>query len=167
MLESLSLSFPTKFPYVCRAANLCRHLFPVSPFLSVGEQRGFARFSTYDEFSWISPGTNFPGFSHSMDFYRKLMRKSMHFPYDKVYHRWESNGKKHPYYEKGMGTNLPGFSHSMDLLVFFHAMGNWWENPCMSHIMKHTTGWIYNGKNHPYYGKSMSTISQVLPIRWV
>ena len=80
---------------------------------------------------------------------------------------WESNGKKHPYYEKGMGTNLPGFSHSMDLLVFFHAMGNWWENPCMSHIMKHTTGWIYNGKNHPYYGKSMSTISQVLPIRWV
>ena len=34
---------------------------------------------------------------------------------------------------------------------------NWRENSYISHIMKYTTGWQSNGKNHPFYGKSMGT----------
>ena len=37
-------------------------------------------------------------------------------------------------------------------------MGNWWGNPCISHMMKYTAGWESNGKKHLYYGKSRGTI---------
>ena len=114
--------------------------------------------------------------------------------------------KKHPYYGKSKSTNFPGspntmekiillwkmygkqfpsFIHSMGFAVFFSAMGNWWENPCISHVIKYTIGWQSNGGKKPYYAKSMSAsfpgflntmdfvgysqepISQALPIRWI
>ena len=28
-----------------------------------------------------------------------------------------------------------------------HDMGNWWENPCISHMMKYTTRFDANGKD--------------------
>ena len=56
-----------------------------------------------------------------------------------------------------LGTNFPVFSHMMGFPVFSHAMGNWWKNPCISHMMKYTTRWESNGKKYPSYGKSMGT----------
>ena len=84
-----------------------------------------------------------------------------------------------------MGTNFLGSPNSMDVTTFSHATGNWWGNPCISHILKYTIECESNGKKHPYYGKSMNTnfpgsphtvgfvgyfrdsISQSFPIRWV
>ena len=34
---------------------------------------------------------------------------------------------------------------------------NWRGNPCISHMMKYTTGWESNGKKQSYYGKSVGT----------
>ena len=64
-------------------------------------------------------------------------------------------GEMHPYYGKSMSTNFPGFP--LGFVTFSRAMGNWWWNPYISHMMKYTTGWESNGKKHPYYGKSMGT----------
>ena len=53
----------------------------------------FLRFTTYDGFCRIFPGTNFLGFSHSIGFtdfssaMGNLMRKPMHSPYDEMYLR--------------------------------------------------------------------------------
>ena len=62
---------------------------------------------------------------------------------------WESNGKKHPYYGNSMGTNFWGFGHLMVFAEFSHAIGNWLENPYISHVMKSTIGWESNGKKAP------------------
>ena len=73
-----------------------------------------------------------------------------------------------------MITNFPGSPHAMSFVGFsrklifqafpirwvfllFPVLGNWRENSYISHIMKYTTGWQSNGKNHPFYGKSMGT----------
>ena len=45
-------------------------------------------------------------------------------------------GKKYPYYGKSMINNFPGSPHTMGFVAFSHAMGNWWENPCISHMMR-------------------------------
>ena len=71
--------------------------------------------------------------------------------------KWESDGKKRPYYGTSMSTNFPGSPHTMGFIAFSYTMENWWGNSCISHMMKHTVGWESYGKNHPYYGKSMST----------
>ena len=34
---------------------------------------------------------------------------------------------------------------------------NWRGNPCITHMMKYTTGWESNGKKQSYYGKSVGT----------
>ena len=47
------------------------------------------------------------------------------------------------------GTNFPGFSHLIGFPVFSEAMGNWWVNPCIFHMMKHTTGWESHGEKSP------------------
>ena len=56
-----------------------------------------------------------------------------------------------------MGTNFPGSHNSMDFAAFSYAMGNWWGNSCISHIIKYTIGWGSNGKMHPFYGKNVGT----------
>ena len=94
---------------------------------------------------------------------------------------WESNGKKQPIlWEKYdykfprlsthdafnkifPWTNFPSFSHSIGFPAFCHAMGNWRENPCISHMMKYTAGWESNGTNHPFYGKITGTNFPGLP----
>ena len=83
-------------------------------------------------------------------------------------------GKKHPYYGKIMSTNFLGSPYTMGFVGFSrksifqafpirqvyglasisHVLGNWQENPCISHMMKYTIGWDSNEKKHPYYGKS-------------
>ena len=44
-------------------------------------------------------------------------------------------------------TNFPGFP--LGFVTFSCAMTNWWENPCISHVMKDTTGWKSNGTKAP------------------
>ena len=68
-------------------------------------------------------------------------------------------GKKDPYYGKSMSSNFPGSPHTMGfigyyrepmvLAVFSHVMVNWWENTCISHVMKYTIKVESNGKKAP------------------
>ena len=62
--------------------------------------------------------------------------------------------KKHPYYEKSMSTNFLGSVHAKYFIAFSRAIGNWWGNSSIFHMMKYTTGWKTNGKKHPYYRKN-------------
>ena len=57
--------------------------------------------------------------------------------------------KKYPYYVKSIITNFPGFPHTMGFVAFSRTMENWWENPCISHMMKYTIGWESDGKKVP------------------
>ena len=57
--------------------------------------------------------------------------------------------KKHPYHGKSMSTNFPDFPHIVDFVAFSHAVGNLWENPCISHMLKYTIGWESDGKKAP------------------
>ena len=50
------------------------------------------------------------------------------------YENWM--GKKHPYYGKGMSTNFPDSPYTMGFVAFPHTMGSWWQNPCISHMMR-------------------------------
>ena len=72
---------------------------------------------------WEKYEYQFPRVSLHCSCYGKLMGKPIHFSYGEVYHRWESNGKKHPYYGKSMGTNFPGFAHLIVFPEFSHAIG--------------------------------------------
>ena len=98
----------------------------------------FLRSSPYDGFCWI------------FSYYGKLMGKPMHFLCNEVYRRmgieWE---KSTPPMGKVWFTNFPGFPHTMGFVAFSHAIGNWWENPCISHMMKYTIGWESDGKKLP------------------
>ena len=95
-------------------------------------------------------GTNFPSFPHLMGFtvFSNAMGNWWENPFTSHVMNntvgWESNGKKsthsmrkkHPYHGKSMSINFPDFPHTMDFVAFSHAVGNWWENPCISHIMR-------------------------------
>ena len=78
---------------------------------------------TYDEFFCIFP------------YYEKLMGKPMHFPYDEVCHRMESNGKKAPILWEKYEYQFPRLSHTMGFVAFSCTVGNLWGNPCTSHMM--------------------------------
>ena len=62
---------------------------------------------------------------------------------------WESDGKKYPYFGESMGTNFPGSLNMMDFTAFSNAMGNWWGNLSISHVMKYITGWESSWRNPP------------------
>ena len=53
--------------------------------------------------------------------------------------------KRHPYYGKSMSTIFPGPPHTMGFVAFSPTKGNWWENPCISHMMKNTIAWESDG----------------------
>ena len=44
--------------------------------------------------------------------------------------------KKHPYFGKCMSTNYQGSQLTMGFAAFSLTMGNRWENPCISHMMR-------------------------------
>ena len=75
--------------------------------------------------------------------------------------------KKHKYYGSCMGTNFSSCLHSIDFASMSHAMRNWWENPCISHMMKYTTGWKSNEKNTHTMETVWVPISEAFLIRWV
>ena len=45
-----------------------------------------------------------------------------------------------------MGTNFLGSPNSTDFTAISQAMGNWWGNPCISHIIEYTIECESNGK---------------------
>ena len=57
--------------------------------------------------------------------------------------------KKPSCYGKSMSTDFPGPPHMDGFCWNFCVMRNWWENPCISHVMKYTTGWESNRKKAP------------------
>ena len=77
-------------------------------------------------------------------------------------------GKKHPYYGKSMSINFPDFSHTMGFVAFSHTVGNLWENPCISRMMKYTIGWESDGKKAPIlWEKYEYQFPRLSPIPWV
>ena len=74
---------------------------------------------------------------------------------------WESYGKKYPYFGESIGTNFTVSLNSMDFAAFSNAMGNWWGNLSISHVICDEVYFrmgIWLGKcTHAYYGKSMTT----------
>ena len=100
-------------------------------------------------------GTNFAGFAHLMVFaeFSHAIKNWLENPYISHIMKstigWDLTGKKHPDYGKSRSTNFPGSPHTMDFLAFSRTMGNWWEHPCTSHMMKYTTGWESDGKKEP------------------
>ena len=74
----------------------------------------FPRFTRYNGFCCIFP------------YYGKLMGNPMHFSYDEVCHRWESMGKKRPYYGKNISINFSDFSYTVDFVAFACTMRSWW-----------------------------------------
>ena len=54
--------------------------------------------------------------------------------------------------EKRMWINFLGFPHSMGFATISHAIGNWWGNSCISHLMEYTKRWKSNGKKAPVLG---------------
>ena len=55
-------------------------------------------------------------------------------------------GEKYPCAGGKNGTNFPSSSNSMDLTTFPHAVGKWWGNLCISHVIKYIIGCESNGK---------------------
>ena len=62
-------------------------------------------------------------------------------------------GKNHSYYGKSVSPNFPGSPHSKGFVEFSRTMRTWWENPCISHMMKYTVGWESDGKKSPILWK--------------
>ena len=135
-------------------------------------------------------GTNFPGslnslnftaFSDAMGNWRgnpcishiikytigcKSNGKRTSILWEKYEYQFPRFSTYHGFYKIFLRANLPRFSHSMGFSVFCHAMRNWWEKPCISHMMKHTKGWKSNGIPL-FMEKVLDPISQAFPIQWV
>ena len=62
-------------------------------------------------------------------------------------------GKKYPYYGKSMIIDFPGFPHTIGFVAFSRIVENWWENPCISHMMKYTKRWESDGEKVPILGE--------------
>ena len=58
-------------------------------------------------------------------------------------------GKIHPYNGKSISTNFPGSPDTVGFVAFSRTMRNWWENPCISLIMRYTIGWESDWKIAP------------------
>ena len=58
-------------------------------------------------------------------------------------------GKKHSYSGKSMSICFPDFPHTMGFVAFSCTVGNLWENPCISHMLKYSIGWESTGKKAP------------------
>ena len=41
------------------------------------------------------------------------------------------------------------FPYTMGFVAFSHTVGSLWGNPCISHMLKYTTGWELNEKKAP------------------
>ena len=62
---------------------------------------------------------------------------------------WESNEKKSSTLWENNNINFLDFPHTMGFVAFSCNLGNWWRDPCISHMMKYTIGWESNGKKAP------------------
>ena len=82
----------------------------------------------------------FGGFGCLFPCYAKLMRKRMHLRCDAYTIKSESNGKKASIKWEKHEHQFPRFSPTMTFVAFSCTMGNWWGNPCISHMKKYTVG---------------------------
>ena len=63
--------------------------------------------------------------------------------------------------------DFSGFSHSISFPAFSHVLGNWRENPYISHIMMYRQDGNLMEKTTHFMEKVWEPISQAFPIRWV
>ena len=107
-------------------------------------------------FTVFSNLVDFAEFSHAIGNWLEIVSCIFHVIKSTI--GWKLMGKKHLYYGKSMSTNFPGLPHTMGFVALFCAMGNWWEDPCTSHMMKYTIGWESDrNKKYLYYGNYMIT----------
>ena len=59
----------------------------------------------------------------------------------------QSDGKKTPILREKYEPQFLRF-YSIGFVWFYRAMGNWWGNTCISHMVKYTTGWESNRKKY-------------------
>ena len=59
-------------------------------------------------------------------------------------------------------------AHRVDFAAFSCTIRNWWEKPCVSHVVKYTARWESDGGKVPIlWGKKWVPTSRALPIRWI
>ena len=96
--------------------------------------------------------TNFPGSPHTKCFvaFFRTMRGSYAFlVWWSIPYTWSLITKKHPYYGKSMSISFPNFPHTICFAAFSYTVGNLWDNPCISHMLKYNIGWESDGKKAP------------------
>ena len=57
-------------------------------------------------------------------------------------------GKNYPYYRKSMIPSFPDFLHTTGFVAFSRTMASWWENPCISHIMRFVNFFLWYVQQH-------------------
>ena len=86
---------------------------------------------------WESMSTNFPGSPHGWPGTMGNLWKNPCISHMMTYTiGWDLMGRKHPYYGKSMSINFSDFPRTMGFVAFYRTLGNWWENPCTSSIMR-------------------------------
>ena len=90
---------------------------------------------------WLRISQVYDGFCCIFQYYEKLVGKDMHFPYDEnIPNDGSRMGKKYPYYGKSMSTNFPGFFLIWWVLLLFSVL--WWEIDGKTHAFH--IWWIYH-----------------------
>ena len=69
------------------------------------------------------------------------MGRAMHFQWGRRYQRMGIWWKTVRILWGKYGYQFPIFLNSMDIAAISNAMGNWWGNLYISHVMKYITGW--------------------------
>ena len=91
----------------------------------------------------------YDGFCCIFLYYGKLMGKPRISHMMRYTIGWESDGKEVPILWKKSVTDFLGFSHTIGFVAFSCNMGNWWENPCISHMLKYAIGCESDWKRPP------------------
>ena len=137
----------------------------------IGWELGGKKARIYGE----SMSPNFSVSPHTIDFVAFSGAMGHHWRNLCIYHMlkhtigWKSEGKKQPYHGESISTNFPGSPHTMGCVAFSRAMRNWWENPCISHMIRFFNFflWIEWEKNTHTIGKEWVPISKVFRIQLV
>ena len=104
---------------------------------------------------WKNMNTNFPGSHHTMGFVAFSCTMGNWWGNPCFFHMMKytiggkSYGENPPILWESMSTNFPGSPHIIGFAALSRTMGNWWGNPCISHMMTYTIGWDLMGKKAP------------------
>ena len=111
--------------------------------------------------------SQFDGLCCIFQCYGKLMGNLSISHVMKYIRGWESDWRNASILWEKYEYQFPRLSPYDGFVTFSRAMGNWWENPHISHMISYARGWESNGKKRPYCGKIMGTNFPVSQIWWI